>query len=33
MDLEYQDLNNPKGYSFEELLKSAGIDKPNKGEE
>ena len=33
MDLEYQDLNNPTGYSFEELLKSAGIDKPNKGEE
>ena len=32
MDLEYQDLNNPTGYSFEELLKSAGIDKPNKGE-
>ena len=33
MDLEYQDLNNPKGYSFEELLQSVGIDKPNKGEE
>ena len=33
MDLEYQDLNNKSGYSFEELLQSAGIDKPNKGEQ
>ena len=32
MDLEYQDLNNKVSYSFEELLQSAGIDKPNKGE-
>ena len=30
MDLEYQDLNNKVSYSFEELLQSAGIDKPNK---
>ena len=33
MDLEYQDLNNKSGYSFEELLQSVGIDKPNKGEQ
>ena len=33
MDLEYQDLNNKVSYSFEELLQSAGIDKPNKGEQ
>ena len=33
MDLEYQDLNNKASYSFEELLQSAGIDKPNKGEQ
>ena len=33
MDLEYQDLNNKSGYSFEELLQSIGIDKPNKGEQ
>ena len=33
MDLEYQDLNNKVSYSFEELLQSVGIDKPNKGEQ
>ena len=33
MDLEYQDLNDKASYSFEELLQSAGIDKPNKGEQ
>ena len=33
MDLEYQDLSNKVSYSFEELLQSAGIDKPNKGEQ
>ena len=33
MDLEYQDLNNKSGYSFEELLQSVGIYKPNKGEQ
>ena len=33
IDLEYQDLNNKASYSFEELLQSAGIDKPNKGEQ
>ena len=33
MDLEYQDLNKKSGYSFEELLQSVGIDKPNKGEQ
>ena len=33
MDLEYQDLNNKVSYSLEELLQSAGIDKPNKGEQ
>ena len=33
MDLEYQDLNNKVSYSFEELLQSEGIDKPNKGEQ
>ena len=33
MELEYQDLNNKVSYSFEELLQSAGIDKPNKGEQ
>ena len=32
MDLEYQDLNNKTSYSYEELLRSAGIDKPNEGE-
>tara|TARA_Y100001937_G_scaffold109791_1_gene154815 strand:+ start:1351 stop:1620 length:270 start_codon:yes stop_codon:yes gene_type:complete len=32
MDLEYQDLNNKSGYSFEELLKSAGIE-PSQGDE
>ena len=29
MDLQYQDLNNKQGYSFEEILRSAGI-KPNE---
>tara|TARA_B100000287_G_scaffold130837_1_gene122997 strand:- start:1203 stop:1427 length:225 start_codon:yes stop_codon:yes gene_type:complete len=31
MDLEYQDLNNKQSYSFEEILRSAGI-KPSQGE-
>ena len=32
MDLEYQDLNNTSSYSFEELLRSAGIE-PRQGDE
>tara|TARA_A100001201_G_scaffold127613_1_gene112416 strand:- start:283 stop:555 length:273 start_codon:yes stop_codon:yes gene_type:complete len=32
MDLEYQDLSNKSGYSFEELLKSAGIEPPQGDE-
>ena len=32
MDLEYQDLNNKASYSFEELLRSAGIEPPQGDE-
>ena len=32
IDLEYQDLSNKSGYSFEELLRSAGIEPPQGDE-
>ena len=32
MDLEYQDLNNKTSYSYEELLRSAGIEPPQGDE-